>query len=181
MSEAAPERNEPQDQAPRAMSFPNASGGSWRKPPDDKAPRGPGLRSSVTRHTEETPAQRRRKIERRVGKLYMGGAKGLDKLGADYPAQVLVSQSKGFVDSVMAMSDEHPRILEWLDSDLAVAAHWQFATIVVGMGVMIAAYYGFAPEFAAEIVGDVLDMPPLPAEDQRVIVVPRKDEEPEAA
>jgi len=85
----------------------------------------------------------------------------LDDFGAKYPSQVLVSQSTEFVDSVMDVAEDDPRVYSWIDSKLTVSGYWRLAGVGLTLTIPILAYYGFAPEWAV----DFLDVPPLPEDE----------------
>lgn len=171
MSELTHEPAADRPPRPAGLEFPNPSGRSWfRRESKDVKPDTP---KEPKTERNETPAQRKRRVSNRVGKTYVGIAKMTNQFGAEYPSKVLLSQAEPFNDALMGMAEEHPRILEWLDSEYLVPATWQFVGVCIAITVSIAAYYGFVPEFIGELACDAFDVPALPEEQENVIVQPR--------
>lgn len=142
---------------PGVLEFANPSGKDWtRGDGKDKPPRVPRPATPA----KETAAQRKRKVERRLGNLYMGVASFATMIGAEYPGAVLAANSTDFVDAVMEIAEDDPRILDWLDSKAAISGYWKLAFVSVSITLPIAAYYGMAPEFVVPLLG----APPIPAE-----------------
>lgn len=156
---------EPQDRPPKrgGFHFPNPSGREWQqdKEQKDKSPkREKEPRLSSEERQNETPTQRRKRIERNLGRGYVGFAALVGKFDK-YDQEVLMWQCEEFVDSTIEMAEANPRIYAWLDGASTVGVYGQFFGVITAITIPMLVNHGFLPEF---FVDHLEGAPPLPIE-----------------
>jgi hypothetical protein len=163
------------DEPPRrgGLQFKRPSGDGWHRKQIDEPTetRDDGKKSEKEPEESKplTPLQRRKKIEKRLGRGYVGFAMFVKKTQG-YPGDVLLSQSEEFVDSVMGIAEEKPRIMEWIESATEVGIWARFGGFCFSVSIPILAYYGYFPEeFVNFLVENGwLDVPPVPPEGEPI-------------
>jgi hypothetical protein len=141
----------------RLLSFPKPSGDSWKKQEKDTKPKAPRVKDRG-----ETSASRKKRIEKSLGQTYIGVAALVGNFDK-YDQKVMLWQAEDFVDSMMEMAEQHPRILDWLDGATTIGVYGKFFGVTSAMAICIGANHGWMPEW---IVPHIEGAPPLPELDE---------------